>query len=77
MHAPCSRSLEYCFLGLVILQVITPLQLNNKEHVELILLGICLTITPDFTTLTANGLYTLPTLYWQASVSPRNGNHLS
>ena len=38
---PCSRSLEYCFLGSAILQVIAPPCLKNNEHVELILLGTC------------------------------------
>jgi len=44
-----------CEWSKVILQVITPPRLKNKELVELIFFGKCPTILLNFTTLTANG----------------------
>ena len=68
---PCSKSLESCFLGMIILQVITLRRLKNKEYIELLIFGKFPTLLPDFTTLTANGSWAFPVSCWQLSPHAR------
>ena len=74
---PCTKSLEYLRCGFVTLQDIDPPSKINREQVELIFFGKCLTVIPAFVTFIAKGSWGFPSSRKHESISSITGTHTS